>query len=617
MAVETVKAEPGRYEPMPEIPAMLSEDEKFLYFKTASGYRGKGAVIEIGPWLGASTYQICSGLQASGHDWSLTVLDRFKWSPLYASGFPQVGLKRGDSFLPLFRQHLAPYSSKLNVLTGEVLEIESLLELSESIELLFIDAPKSWRMLWAVLNHVGPRLLRGSRIMMQDFLHITSRQIAWLAASVPELEAVETVGDGTSVVFTVSKHLTSFGQNLPSDMRQVPSTRLIELWERMASMLPAAHVSDLGAGLALDLLERDEYKLACDVLDRAVRGTSREAALIEELSRLLRKSSGPVKGYLLEVIAYLRASADPAATRRARLRLEAQSAPRAEPADPLATIDRDAALEVAKSLAAPRSAGHLAIRHGLAQGITDDAAFRQLFRAFGTCVEIGLPEAAQDFTELLPGAHVVELGGGIALNGLVLRAMGAARYTGVLSEGDLQRRVYRNPVTLARVKATFTPADIAAMDSKLTFVESVDDVERHSVDLLILRPEPAEAALDQALDQAIRLLKPKGQLRLTWRNPRSWAGHGRSPQTAAEMQPDDEAQQKLVDWRHVALVRSSVPSLGALRERIGRRMTITGWQENLDDPAALIRLTQRVRNRYATLRSEDFTCRSVTVVAQA
>lgn len=617
VAATIIQAEQGRYEPMPAIPAMLSEDEKYLYHKTAGSYRGKGAVIEIGPWLGASTYQICSGLATSGHDWSLTVLDRFKWSPLYANGFPKVDLKRGDSFLPLFREHLSPYSSKINVLTGEVLEIEELLQLSESVELLFIDAPKSWRMLWTVFNHLGPRLQRGSRVLMQDFLHITSRQIAWLAASIPELEAMETVGDGTSVVFTVSKRLTSFGQDLPSDMREVPSTRLIELWERMASMLPEARASDLGAGLALDLLERGETKLACAVLDRAVRGTTREAALTEELLRLLRKSPGSVKGYLLEVIAYLRADADPAAIRRARLRQEAAPSPAFESADPLATLDRDAALEVAKSLASPRTASQLAIRHGAVQGVTDETAFRSLFRAFGICAEIGLPEAAAEITSLLPGAHVVELGSGIALNGLVLRALGAAHYTGVLGEGDLQRRVYRNPFTLLRAKTSFTPGDIAAMDGGLTFVESVDSVAVQSADLLILRPEPNEPALGLALELASRLLKPGGHLRLTWRNPRSWAGHGRPPQTVAEMVPDDEAQQKLLDWRHIALVRSNVPSLNAVRERIGGRLKITDWQENLDDPAALIRLTPRVQNRHPMLRPEDFTCRSVTVMAEA
>lgn len=612
-----VQIDPNLHKKMDHIPALLSEDEKFLYFQEASLYRGKGAVVEIGPWLGASTSQICRGLEVSGHEWSLTALGPFKWSPPHAGVVPQLSLKRGDSFLSLFQENVSSYSSKIRVVAGEIGDIEHLLHLSEAIELLFVNAPKSWRILWSVLHHLGPRLQRGSRILVKDCLSLTSWQVALLTAAIPELEPVEVASEGNSVVFTVARRLTSFGDVLPADMRKVSGARLVELWERVAATMSEARASDVGVGLALDLLERNETKLACLVLDRAVRGTPREAGLTEELSRQFRKTSGPLKGFLLEAIAYLRAMADPMAIRRARRRLEAAEGPRREPSDPSAHVDREAGFEMARALSSPKTASHLAIRHGMLHGVADEAAFRLLFRAFGTCQEIGLIEAAQGYAPYLPGARVVEVGGGIAINGPALRAFGAAHYTGILSPGDMERRVYRNPTTLVRAKTTFTPADIAAIDPGIAFFESVDAVSDGSVDVLVLHPGPTDADLDQALDLATRLLKPGGCLRLTWRNPRSWAGHGRAPQTVAEIAPGDDAQQKLLDWRHIGLVRASVPSLGGVRERVGRRMRIEAWQEYLDDPAAVIRLTPRVRSRYPELRSEDFICRSVAVIARS
>jgi len=616
MMITTVHAEPGSYDANVSIPAMLSDDEKSLYFRTARAYTGIGAVMEIGPWLGASTFQICRGLEESGHPWSLTVLDRFKWSSLYASSYPSVPLKRQESTLPLFRENLFHYSANIDAVAGEIRDIEQLLPLRENIEMLFVDAPKSWRMLWTVLNHVGPRLLPGARIMFQDFLHITSRQIAWLVASLPMLEATEVVAQGTAVSFVLNGRMPNFVQEVPADIQQIPSAQLIELWEKLSAVLPEARSCELASGLALDLLERGEWDLATQVLDRAVRGSPTAPSIIAELGRLLRKSPGNAKLHLMQVLAYLRAEAPPAALMRATKRLQAQ-AEAATAATPPDASEREGALAAAKMLGAGTTAGALAMRHVAFHGLPDDIKFRRLYTALQSCIELNLPTLAESFAPLVPGARIIETDGSLTLNATLLRALGAQSYVGLAGEADRARRSYRNPLTMARVRSSFAATDLEGLDPAVSFVEEIGPELGRSADLVIARPEPTADALDRAIDVALGLLKPGGRLILYWRNPRSWSGHGRAPQTVAEMKPQDTDHAKVMDWAHLAGIRASVPSFSQLRDRVESHFMIEGWAEELDDPDAVIRVTPRVRRAYPKLGSADFIMRMAVITARA
>lgn len=616
MMITTVQAEPGSYDERVSIPAMLSNDEKSLYFRAARTYTGIGAVMEIGPWLGASTFQICRGLEESGHPWSLTVLDRFKWSSLYASSYPDVPLKRQESTLPLFRENLFHYAANINAIAGEIRDIEQILPLRENIELLFVDAPKSWRMLWTVLNHVGPRLLPGARIMFQDFLHITSRQIAWLVASLPMLEATEVVAQGTAVSFVLTGRMPNFAQEVPADIHQIPSARLIEFWEKLSAVLPEVRSCELAAGLALDLLERRDWDLATQVLDRAVRDSPAAPGIVAELGRLLRKSPGNAKLHLMQVLAYLRAEAPPAALMRAVKRSEAL-AEADKPAAPVDTTEREAALAAAKMLGTGATAGALAMRHVAFHGLPDDIRFRRLYTALQSCIELDLPTLAESFAPLVPGARIIEIDGTLTLNAALLRALGAQSYVGLAGEADRARRTYRNPLTMARVRSPFAAIDLEGLDPGVSFVDEIGPELSRSADLVIARPEPTADALERAIDTGLGLLKPGGRLILYWRNPRSWSGHGRAPQTVAEMKPQDAEHAKVMDWAHLAGIRASVPSLAQVRDRVERHFMVEGWADELDDPEAVIRVTPRVRRAYPKLGSADFIVRMATVTARA
>jgi hypothetical protein len=282
-----------RYTPAAAVPSMLSVDERALYYDIArTQYCGEGAVVELGTWLGSGTYEICRGLAEAGYPWELTVMDRFLWSEFYAVHYAQPGLAAGDSFLPAFLEYLAPYRDKIKPIVGELSDIGSLYASEAEIELLFVDAPKSWRMLWRVLEHLGGRFGACSQLVFQDFFHVTSRQLIWLLMSVPQLTLTTSVKAGTTAVFEASGPITDLASAAPRDMKLLTPDDLVALWGRLQSAFPAHRLAELAVGMALDLMDRGALEPASGILQAAVVETPHKESVVREVQRLIKKADG-------------------------------------------------------------------------------------------------------------------------------------------------------------------------------------------------------------------------------------------------------------------------------------------------------------------------------------
>jgi SAM-dependent methyltransferase len=608
---ETKKSAGGRN----SIPTSLPEEVLALYSRMAAGYQGRGRVFEAGAWLGNSTRAICAGLDASGKDWSATVFDRFLWSASDAKAHPTVELAEGESTLPLVKGSLKGRLKKIEWFAGDPMDIANAVPQQGPIELAFIDGANSWRVLWRLLQHIGPSLLPDARLVIHGILGISGRQGACLLGSLPQLALVEASAEGDVAVFAVSEPLADLGGKLPSNIRDVPIESLLAAWEAVTANAPEATRSALAAGLALDLLDRSQPDQASALLERAVKASPNAPVILAALSRLLRKSGQPTRDRLLQVMAYLRLGVSPQAVARAIHRV-------APPEPELATTDegeaRDAALASARVLRQPLSVAALALRHAAHHGLPEDARFRRIYSALQSAHKLGLPALAKDLAPLLPGADVLNTAADPALFGLVLRAMGAASYQGLLAEGEGERirRSYRNPVTQLRVKSGFSPADLEGVDPGLVFRDQPREFLPQSADLLMLRPAASLVALERVVTEALRLLRPGGRLCLVWRNPRSWSGHGRAPQSEAEINPADPEQAALLDWQHLGKIGKTVPSLAELRALVASHFIIERWSEELDDPAALIRLTPRMIRSRPNLTQADLICHSIRIIAR-
>jgi hypothetical protein len=148
---------------------MISPEEKqYLYWLGSRVWRGRGCVVEFGPWLGGSTACLAAGMRDSGHpaEGRLRVFDNFIWRAFMAER-ADLPLQPGDSFESYFQANIEPFReivvSRACALPDETIagdrdartrrfaesegETVALFEgaLDAPVEILFIDGAKSWR----------------------------------------------------------------------------------------------------------------------------------------------------------------------------------------------------------------------------------------------------------------------------------------------------------------------------------------------------------------------------------------------------------------------------------------------------------------------------------------
>lgn len=176
-----------------DVPGMISEEEKRYYAWLAKSYAGEGEIVELGPWLGCSTFYILEGLKQNHRfkDKRLHVYDDFVWRSSWMDHkYPLHDRppNHGD-FQYLFEKFTEPLTDSLwvsrsRLSTGELEEefgnvvnpyigandIPPLKWNGNYIELLFVDVGRTidvneawWRVFFP---HFIPNK---TRIIMQDW----------------------------------------------------------------------------------------------------------------------------------------------------------------------------------------------------------------------------------------------------------------------------------------------------------------------------------------------------------------------------------------------------------------------------------------------------------------
>ena len=71
-----------RFHLPPTIPAMISaEERRYLYWLASENWKCEGHIVEVGPWLGGSTYCLAEGMRDNSVEGThkLHVFDNFVW----------------------------------------------------------------------------------------------------------------------------------------------------------------------------------------------------------------------------------------------------------------------------------------------------------------------------------------------------------------------------------------------------------------------------------------------------------------------------------------------------------------------------------------------------------
>jgi hypothetical protein len=150
----------------PALTLLFKEELDLLNWLTSTYYRGAGAIIDAGCFLGGSTVALASGLTENSVGGVIHSYDMFatgdKWPDV---DFSRFGLAPNQNFEDRFRQNIAEYAQFVNVHAGNLLD-ESWP--NEPVEILFLDICK----LPEVHDHATrmwfPRLIPGRSIVIQQ-----------------------------------------------------------------------------------------------------------------------------------------------------------------------------------------------------------------------------------------------------------------------------------------------------------------------------------------------------------------------------------------------------------------------------------------------------------------
>ena len=175
------------------VPTMLTGEEgKMLCWLGEHYFQGRGAVIDLGCFLGGSTVRLASGLQRSGRPWTMHSYDRFgigeehkeKW--LYAAGYEKF---EGRDMRHVFDKHVAPFAPNVIAHPGN-LQLHPWT--GGPVEILFVDIAKSVSTHHFILDQFFPSLIpKHSIIVQQDYMFF---QTPWLITAMellhPKIELV-------------------------------------------------------------------------------------------------------------------------------------------------------------------------------------------------------------------------------------------------------------------------------------------------------------------------------------------------------------------------------------------------------------------------------------------
>ena len=153
-------------------PTMLHGSElRLLKWFTRTQYRGAGAVVELGCWLGGSTGVLVEGLRANPRAevraQRVQTYDAFLWHEIYDRYNLGLTHRPGESFQADFERHVKPWRDRVDVHGGNVTSAHWP---GGSIEILFVDVMKDMATARAVALTFFPHLVPDrSYLIHQDF----------------------------------------------------------------------------------------------------------------------------------------------------------------------------------------------------------------------------------------------------------------------------------------------------------------------------------------------------------------------------------------------------------------------------------------------------------------
>lgn len=249
---------------LPTVDGLISPgEERYLYWLTSSMYTDDGAIVELGSWFGRSAIALGAGLRDSGRDTPLYCFDRFMWREQFAKPkmIADFDLPDGGDFMPYMVANVRPVYPNVQVTKTTIDELQWN---GGPIELLFIDAPKSFADLSTTFHAFGPHLTVGRTLLiLQDFFFAPAFPIAMTVAAMgDDLRLVHTVEGASTAAFVVQRPIPAGPTPAAWKYWEMKDDVIEAKWAALMAQIPEEQRSMAEPALPFYYLERGKEKKA-------------------------------------------------------------------------------------------------------------------------------------------------------------------------------------------------------------------------------------------------------------------------------------------------------------------------------------------------------------------
>lgn len=265
------------------IPAMTSDAERECYYRLTKEAAGKGAVLEFGAWLGASTAYMAAALRDSGVTEKMHTFDKFLSKQGHIFKVKEHYEKRGidiskapvgDGF-EAFKSYLGPLLEYVEPHRGA---IEHAKWGNEPIALIVNDAPKRVPAISAMMTNFRGGIRAGTVMAWQDFCHFPSFEIPASLYRLRDLfEFREAVYPGSTLVFNVLTPWKAEQVSREALSKDWTPQEISEAWDYWLERVAKPKADTFKCGRAMFLCELGHHELAVEALAEALSRQDRPA----------------------------------------------------------------------------------------------------------------------------------------------------------------------------------------------------------------------------------------------------------------------------------------------------------------------------------------------------
>lgn len=252
---------------------MTSDAERDCYYRLTKEAAGKGAIIEFGAWLGASTAYMAAALRDAGVTEKMHTFDKFlsKKGHIYKvkehyekRGIDLSEAPIGDAF-EAFKAYLGPLFEYVESHRGE---IEDARWGDDPIALIVNDAPKRVPAISSMMTNFRGGVRPGTVMAWQDFCHFPSYEIpASLYRLRDHFEFMEAVYPGSTLVFRVKSVWESEEVSREAlDVQSWTPEEIEQAWDYWLPHLAPQKADTFRCGRAMFLCDTGQPALAVEAL---------------------------------------------------------------------------------------------------------------------------------------------------------------------------------------------------------------------------------------------------------------------------------------------------------------------------------------------------------------